>query len=180
MLCRKSLPPALNYITSEEMKQAYKIWPERTATSPSERKLSHYKALLIQDDEEKKRHTSKNILQVHHTMLEATLKTGVIPSRWKTCVSCAILKDPESPKISRLRIVHLYKVDFNLFIKLIWGQKLVHHAEDLNSLGEAQYRSRPNKSCLDIVTRKMFTFNITRLTRHDIITFNTDATSCFN
>ena len=60
------------------------------------------------------------------------------------------------------------------------GQKLVHHAENLAALGEDQYGSHLNKSCLDIVARKMLTLNISRLTWHDLITFDNDAISCFD
>ncbi len=48
------LSPAPENISLEEMTAAYKMWPERTAMSPSDRNLSHYKALLVQDEAEKK------------------------------------------------------------------------------------------------------------------------------
>ncbi len=72
--------PALVKITLEEMKNAYQIWPERTATLRSSCNLSHYKELLVQDEAKKKYDTGERILQLHHTMMEATIKTKVVPS----------------------------------------------------------------------------------------------------
>ena len=54
-------------------------------------------------------------------MLKMTMESGIIPMWWKMCAFCTIEKDPGCPKISCLRIVHLYKVDMNLFTKVIWG-----------------------------------------------------------
>ena len=45
-------------------------------------------------------------------------------------------------------------------------------------VGSYQFVSRPNKSCLDIVSRKSFTFMISRYLHKNIITFDNDATSC--
>ncbi len=174
------LSAAPDEISFQEMKAAYQAWPEKTATSPLGRNLSHYKELLIQDTEEQENQTGEKLLQSHHKFLSTILRSGVIPSRWKICASCAIKKDPGVPKISRLRIVHLYEADFNLFTKVIWERKLVQHAEYLQALGDDQFGSRPHKSCLDIVAQKMFTFNITRLTRQRLITFDNNATSCFD
>ncbi len=102
---------------------------------------------------------------------------GILPTRWKTCASCAMPKDTGSPKLMHPRIIHLYEANFNLFTKILWGRKLVWHAEKCEALGN---ESRPNKSCLDIITRKMLTFNICRMTRQDLVTFDNDATSCFD
>ncbi len=155
---------APNNISYEGFRAAFCVWPEKIAMSPSGQNLSHYKALLIQDSEEEKAQTGERLLQAHYKMLKTTMESGVVPKHWKTCVSCAVEKDPGCPNISHLRIVHLYKADMNLFIKVIWGRKLVKHAESHGALGWDQFGSRPNKSCMDVVAKKMFTYTITRLT----------------
>ncbi len=52
-------------------------------------------------------------------------------------------KDPGQPYLQRLRIIFPYEADFNLYLKLMWAKRLVHHAEDHHKLGEEQGGSRP-------------------------------------
>jgi hypothetical protein len=45
-------------------------------------------------------------------------------------------KDKRIPKISsRLRIIHLFEADYNLFLKLIWGCRMIGRAEEHKALG---------------------------------------------
>ena len=97
-------------------------------------------------------------------MLKKMLDSGIVPTRWKKCASVAIEKDPGCPKISRLCIAHLYEADIDLFTTVLWGRKLVRHAERQGAMGNDQFGSCPNKSCLDLVTKKILTYTITRLT----------------
>lgn len=45
-----------------------------------------------------------------------------------------IKKDAGQPKIHRLRIIHLFEADYNFFLKLQWGHRLVRHAVPLYNL----------------------------------------------
>ena len=36
-----------------------------------------------------------------------------------------IKKDPGNPQIEHLRVIHLFKVDYNFCLKLLWGCCLV-------------------------------------------------------
>ncbi len=119
-------------------------------------------------------------MKVHHQMLQSFLCTGYAPNRWKKCVSCCIKKYPRNPKISRLRIVHLYEHDSNLMTKVLWGRKMIRHAEAHNALGDDQYGLRPRKACIDVVLRKMLTYNYARQMQTEMATLDNDATSCFN
>ena len=40
-------------------------------------------------------------------------------------------KDNGDPKIHRLRITNLFEADYNLFLKLIWGCRMIGQAEKL-------------------------------------------------
>ena len=52
-------------------------------------------------------------------------------------------KDPGDPKITRLRIICLYEADYNLYLKLVWAKRLLHHGEKLHLFGDAQGSGRP-------------------------------------
>jgi hypothetical protein len=54
-----------------------------------------------------------------------------------------IEKDPGNPKIERLRVIHLFEVDYNLSLKMLWGKRLVYQGEDNNCFGKQQHGSRP-------------------------------------
>ena len=150
-------------ITLEEFKLGFKSWNENTSTSPSERHLGHYKALLAPDTWNKEKDGSnpgERILCIHHRIVQIALMMGIQPPRWNTCISCILKKDPGSPKLSCLRIIYLYEADLNLTLKMLWFQKLVPFAEDLELLGEDQHGLKPCQLSLDVVLQKSLTYAV--------------------
>ena len=75
-------------------------------------------------------------------MLNLTIKSGF--ERWTKCVSCVIENDQGSPRLTRLRIIHLYEADLNLMTKYLWGKKMVWNAEHYEALGDNRFGSRPH------------------------------------
>jgi hypothetical protein len=55
---------------------------------------------------------------------------GLVPSRWCKAISVLIEKDPGNPNINRLRVIHLFEADYNLFLKIIWASRLVKRGEE--------------------------------------------------
>jgi hypothetical protein len=55
-------------------------------------------------------------------LLNIPIKYGFAPKRWCTSVTVMIEKDPGNPRIERLRVIHLFKADYNLSLKLLWGK----------------------------------------------------------
>jgi hypothetical protein len=68
-----------------------------------------------------------------------------------------IEKDPGSPKLHRLRIVHLFEADYKLFLKLQWGSPLVRKALSLDLLNNGQHGSVPGRTTLDPKTMNQLT-----------------------
>ena len=54
-----------------------------------------------------------------------------------------IEKDPGNPRIERLCVIHLFKADYILSRKLLWGKRMVYQGEDNNCFGKQQHGSRP-------------------------------------
>jgi hypothetical protein len=107
-------------ISFDDYKDALSKWKETTSTSPSRRHLGHYVSLLkiIGDETDE---MSTKILQLHHKMLQLAQQRCKPFEQWKTETEVMLEKDKGDPKIDRLRIICLYKADYNLFLKIMWA-----------------------------------------------------------
>ena len=99
--------------------------------------------------------------------------------RWKTIVTKMIEKDPGSPKINRLRVIHLYKCDLNLFIGLYF-RKLSQHLEDNKLLNPGTYGGCSNRQAIDPVIINVTQTEIAMVTRRPLIWCNNDLKQCFD
>ena len=166
----KNLEPIKTEISLDEYKKGFRSWKECTSTSPSGRHLGIYKALLHSDI----------ITSDMCTMLNVAIRLGLVPSRWCQAISVLIEKDPGNPNINRLRIIHLFEADFNLFLKIIWASRLVQRGEESSQFGEAQQGSRPRRAANDAVLLKRLTYDLSRILRTNLGTFDNDAKSCYD
>ncbi len=141
-----------------------------TTTSPSGRHLGHYKA-IIQDPV---------LLQCLHDFLNIAIERGIAIPRWSQATNILIEKDPGNPKIHRLRIIHLFEADFNFFLKLQWGHRLVRHAEKLNLLNEGQHGSRPGRTAMDPIMLIQLTTDLCRVLKTNLARFDNDASACYD
>jgi hypothetical protein len=175
----------------DEFQQALHKWNEKTSTSPSGRHLGHYKCLLLdildteeiqrkQDDPEQFRSKASQILQVYWHIIQASANLGISLHRWQVSHTSMIQKTPGISRIDKLRVIHLYEADYNLFLKIFWGRKLVYNSDNTQQLNEGQYGSRPNKKCIDQVIKKVKVYQYAALTRTPMATMDNDAKSCFD
>ena len=82
--------------------------------------------------------------------------------------------------IHRLRIIHLFEADFNLFLKLIWGSRLVHRAKDYGLINTGQYGSVPGKTAIELVMLNQISNDICRTNKINLIRFENDASACYD
>ena len=61
--------------------------------------------------------------------------------------------------------MHLFEADYNLFLKLIWGSRLVWQAEAHGILADDMQGYRKLRSTMDLQTKKIFSYNIARQSR---------------
>ena len=139
-------------------------WKESTSTSPSGQHLGHYKASL----------RGKELTVGYARMLNIPVQMGFSPKRWQQAVYVLLEKDKGIPKISRLRIIHLFEADYNLFLKLIWGCCMIGRAE------EAMQESRKNRGTMDMMYKKIITFYIARQQCSNVAILENDAASCYD
>jgi len=123
---------------------------ESTASSPSGIHYGHYKtaSVLVRLPKDNADY-SPDIAAFDAFMLQLPLKHGFSPHRWRECTDAVLEKIPGQPKLEKLRIIMLFEADFNYMLKLVWGWRSVHRAEDEKLLGHSQHGSLPGHQCTD-------------------------------
>ena len=120
------------------------------------------------------------ILQSMTQFLDTVVKHGLTLTRWCNAVDIKLEKDPGTPKITRLQIIHLFKADFNFFLKLLWGSRLVKRAATLDLLIDGQHGSVPQRKALDTIMLTQLTTDLCRLLKHNHARFENDASACYD
>jgi hypothetical protein len=96
-------------------------------------------------------------------------------SPWKNVINVMLKKDVGGcPRINCLRIIHLFEANFNFFLKLLWGHRLVHRAHDFKMINTWQYGSVPGRTAVELVMLNQMSNNIYQ---HNI-TVNISETLC--
>ena len=173
-------------LTEEAFDGKLKAWKESTSTSPSGIHLGHLKAYYAPHShkpgtkEAKELETNRtNMKLAHLKILNYALQQGVSLNRWKVITNTMIEKDPGSPKIHRLRVIHIYEADYNLILAHHW-RKLLQHASDNNLLNPSQYGSQPGKEAYTPVLIDIAQYEICKTSGNPMIKFDNDATSCYD
>jgi hypothetical protein len=91
-----------------------------------------------------------------------------------------IEKQPGCPRINEQRVIHLYKADYNLLLKILWARRLVWQAHDLGKLNKGQAGTRPGRNSIDVVIQKEMKYLYATLTRTGLATMDNDAKSCYD
>jgi len=175
------------HITKEEFKGKMTTWDETTTTSPSGRHLGRYKALFSKgiytpaesDEAIYFQKQQDDIVSVILSILNFCIRTGYVPSRWKQIVNIMIFKDQGNFKIHRLRIIHLYEADLNLFMAVKWRQ-LLQTADQKSFVNTNQYGGRPGREATSLALLEELKLDISYASRRTLITFDNDAMSCYD
>jgi hypothetical protein len=112
--------------------------------------------------------------------MNIAISRGIAIPRLSNATNVLIEKDPGRPRIHRLRIIHLFEADFDLFLKLQWGHRLVRKALELDILHPGQHGSVPNRQAMDPVMLTQLTTDLCRVLKHDLARFDNDALACYD
>jgi hypothetical protein len=177
----KNLPLINGEITFEEFAQGINKWREATTRSPSGRHLGHYKILtkLIVDDEENK-NLGQQILRLYYDITMLVTKLGGTLDRWCNISTMMIEKTPGITRIDKLRVIHIFGADYNLFLKVMWARKSVWHMHNKNAINNEKCGSRPGYRAIDLVLQKELMYTYAHLTRTNMGTIDNDAKSCYD
>jgi hypothetical protein len=108
-----NVPEISAFISLEDFKKCVQQWKETTSTSPSGRHLGHYKIAILDDE----------VAQLHVDMINFPITYGFAPERWTRSVTLLIKKEEGLPYFTRLRVIHLFEADYNIFLKIIYGPR---------------------------------------------------------
>ena len=166
----KSNPDIPTVVSETDVLKGFKTWKETTSTSPSGRHLGHYKALICHP----------TLLSCFTKFMNIAISQGIAIPRWCNATNVMIEKDPGKPRIHRLRIIHLFEADYNFFLKLQWGHRLVKQACKLNLLHDSQHGSTPRRTTMDPIMLTQLTTDLCRILKHDLARFDNDASACYD
>ena len=170
--CRR--PDSVNLvntiISKEQFISSVKGWKESTSTSPSGRHLGHYRTAILDDA----------VANLHTQLLNLPIACGFAPERWTHSVTPLIEKDDGRPYLTRLRVIHLFEADYNLFLKIIFGRRMVKNAELANALNEQQHGSRPRRMTTDALFFARLEKDLIRQTKANSAHMDNDATGCYD
>ncbi|KAI2511184.1 hypothetical protein MHU86_3149 [Fragilaria crotonensis] len=120
------------------------------------------------------------LLNCFRKFLNIAITRGIAPPRWCKAVNIMIEKDKGRPKINRLRIIHLFEADYNFFLKIMWGSRLVRRSVQMNLLNEGQHGSVPGRTTMDPVMLNQLTTDLSRVLKVNYVRFDNDASACFD
>jgi hypothetical protein len=112
--------------------------------------------------------------------MNIAISHGIALERWSNSVTVMLEKDAGVPRINRLRIIHLFEADFNFFLKLQWGSRLVKHAVKHDLLNDGQHGSIPERVSMDPVMLTQLTTDLSRLLKVNLARFDNDASACYD
>jgi hypothetical protein len=64
------------------------------------------------------------------------LTHGYSFDRWKVIINVMLLKEPNNPRIHRLRMIHLCEADFNLLLGVKW-RNIIHHSPQHETINQS-------------------------------------------
>ena len=87
-------------------------------------------------------------------------------------------KEPDSPIISKLRVVQLLEADMNFAFRLLWGKRLVHNALAHSVFSQWNFGGRPGARVHSALLLKTISYDYLCFTWHNAIIFNNNAKAC--
>jgi hypothetical protein len=89
-------------------------------------------------------------------------------------------KDIGVPKIHCIRVIHLYKADYNLFLKIQWGSRLVEHGEKHKGLNDQNFGSRKSRTAMEpVLLKHLSSYDLSCQSCTNLATFDNDASACY-
>ena len=85
-----------------------------------------------------------------------------------------------TPRLDKLRLIQLLEADLNMVLRIVFGGRLIHRAEDRKTISSLKWGSRPNRSSIDAILMKGLTYNGIRILIKVAIIFNNDGKAAFD
>ena len=176
-------------LTLGDILQGYRLWPERTLTSPTGCHLGHHKAWLTSPDTsflpeplQRGPHlTNEGFLEIICLKLSLCISLHHPLRRWSRVHIMLTPKDKTySPEIERIRMINQIDNELNLLRRILIAHRVMSNAEDSGLLSEDQWGGRSGKQCIDLALHNEILLHSLHLARKNAVMTDVDATSCFD
>jgi hypothetical protein len=146
---------------------------ENTVSSPSGRHFGHYRSLL-----ECFHQNSLMLPSLIINIAYVPLATAHPQQRWQIA-SQVMLEKGKGHFIDHLRIIQLCEADLNFVLHVIWGHRLIRHANMRSALSPSQYAIL-GQTCNNAVSNKVLFYDLSRQTLASGVLTDFDATAAFD
>jgi hypothetical protein len=174
-----------------DMCQGFSRWREKTTTSPSNKHLGLYRALITADKylstssnanepNSSKIFTPNKCLQIQHLLMTLAVQHCHTYQRWKIVHNLLIEKIPGVPRIDKLRVIHLYEADWSLLQKFYVAHKLNNIASRNKTIPIEQAGGCPGRNAIELAACRVFMFETIRLQRLSGAVLYNDAKTCYD
>ena len=151
-------PPKIDAnLNVEHVKTGFRIWSEKTTTSPAGRVLPLYKLWLKKSEPAENVLSGDEFFQIITDILELSQKYIHPLERWQKVHNMFICKDPGVYKINRLRVVHIIDAELNLVRRELITRRLLSNAEMHGMIPKNNFGGRNGKTANDAVMLKYLT-----------------------
>jgi hypothetical protein len=113
-------------------------------------------------------------------MINFPITYGFAPERWTRSVTPLIEKDEGMPLLTRLRVIHLFEADYNLFLKIIYGRRMAKNGERNDAMNDQQHGARPRRMTIDALLLARFEKDLIRQLKINSAHMDNDATGCYD
>jgi hypothetical protein len=194
---KRKRPTMSDYMPLQSMIQGFGKWRERTSTSPSGKHLGIYRTLTkaykgsynMRPDSKEKielgkpttiQTTALTALKIQNKIINLAISQCHSLERWKTIHNIFIEKIKGTPRIEKLRVIHIYEADWNLLLKYFIAYKLHGTACREKTVQEEQSGGRPGKCAAHSATTSVITTETVCLQKKIGATLYNDAAACFD
>ena len=123
--------PVSDLISSEDLSDGFKMLSEDISSSPSDQHIGHYKAALGDSD----------LCTMYATLLSIPFKHGFTLHRWTSAAQVMLEKTKDCAQVDKLWVIQLMEAYLNMALRIIFGWRLIHRAEDQGTTPLTQWGS---------------------------------------
>jgi hypothetical protein len=172
-------------VTTQELTDLFKKWKERMSTLQSGCHLGHWHALVQAPDgnnpkTEEHQDLGGKIMSIHANIMNAATLSGTPLDRWTYVDSTMLGKSKGKPRINKLRVIHLYKADYNGLLKTVWPHQAERHVTKKKRLNYAKGGGQKGRQANHIVLQKDLKYHYARLRKHNFATMDNNAKACYD
>ena len=106
--------------------------------------------------------------------MSVPFELGLTLSRWEKVLQTMLEKTPGTPRIDKLRVIQIIEADLNMCLRIIFGRRLVHRAEQKGTIPSSQWGSCPNRSSTDCVFLKRLSYDGLIILKREGLIFNNE------